>query len=350
MEFGDPQYRRRLCRQGDRMRRRDFIGALMLSSLAGRASAQHSTGMKRIAMAEPSLSTSEMKIGGDLSFTALLEELERLGFVEGHNLTFERYSAEGQRERYGEFARGIVTTHPDLIVSTGVPLTKEFKAATSTIPIVALTGDPIRFGLITSLAHPSGNVTGVSVDAGVDLWAKRLELLAEAVPKLRNVLFVSTQATWEDVGAKATREAAQRLGISLKNALVGIPVNEQAYRRTFDTIGRDRTDGLIFSAEVESYTYRLLLVQLVHQIGIPAIYFFREQTEAGGLMSYSADLKSARRIEAGQIAEILHGRNPSEMPYVQATRFELVINLKTAKELGVIIPPTLTARADEVIE
>jgi putative ABC transport system substrate-binding protein len=333
------------------MRRREFlIASVVLASGTRRASAQKSAPKKRIALVHPSTKIADMRIGGDTGFTIYLRELARLGFVEGENLIIERYSAEGHGERYGDLAREVVSTHPDLIEVTGTPIAKELKAATSTIPIDAVTGDPIRLGLISSLAHPGGNLTGVSLDAGTELWGKRFELLAEAVPRLRNVLFVGPQAALEGGGGKATREAAQRLGITLLNAPVASPINEQAYRSTFDNIRRDQADGLVFSADVESYAYRVLLVELVKQIGLPAIFVLREQAEAGGLMSYSADLESAIRIVAGQSAEILRGGNPAEMPYAQGTRFDLVINLKTARALSLEIPTTLLARANQVIE
>ena len=333
------------------MRRREFlIGSAMLASGTRRASAQQVTAKKRIAMVHPSTKIAEMRIGGDGGYTIYLQELQRLGYVEGQNLIIDRYSAEGQAERYGDLARDVVSTHPDLIVASGIPIAAKLKAATSTIPIAAITGDPIRFGLVSSLAHPGGNITGVSLDAGTELWGKRLEMLAEAIPKLRRAFFVGPQSALEGSGGKATREAAERLGIDLVNASVASPVNEQTYRRTFDTIRRDQADGLVFSADVESYPHRLLLVELAKQTGVPAIFILREQAVAGGMMSYSTDLKSAIRISAGQSAEILRGANPAEMPYVQGTRFELVINLKTARALGIEIPTTLLARADEVIE
>lgn len=147
------------------------------------------------------------------------------------------------------------------------------------------------------------------------------------------MFFVGSQGAWEGVGGKATREAAQTLGIALVNAVVLSPINELAYRRTFEAMKRDQADGLVFSNDVESYGHRTLLVELVQQIGLPAIYVFREQAEAGGLMSYSADLKSAIITSARQGVEILRGGNPAEMPYVLGARFELVINLKTAKAL-----------------
>jgi len=333
------------------MKRREFlISSAVLAFGTQRAPAQQSGTKKRVALVHFSTKVADMRIGGDTGFTIYLQELQRLGYVEGQNLIIDRYSAEGQRERYGELAGEIVSTHPDLIATSGTPLTLELKAATSTIPIVTVTGDPIRFGLISSLAHPGGNITGVSGDAGIELWGKRLELLAEAVPTLRNVLFVGPQAALEAVGGKAMREAAQKLGIALVNAPVATPINEQAYRRTFNAIRRDQADGLVFSDDVGNYAHRILLVELVKQIGLPAIYCFREQAEAGGLISYSTDLKSTVRTAARQTVEILRGGKPGEIPYVQATRLELVINLKTARALGLEIPATLLTRADEVIE
>jgi putative ABC transport system substrate-binding protein len=335
------------------MRRREFITALGGSVLcSATAFAQQVGPKKRLAIAHPSTKAADMRIDGaaDDGFTIFLQELQRLGYVEGQNLIIDRYSAEGQPERYGDLVREVVSAHPDLISVSGTALVARLKAATNTIPIAALTGDPIRFGLVTSLAHPGGNITGVSFDAGTELWGKRLEILAEAVPRLRRAAFVGPQAALDGQGGKATREAAGRLGIDLVNASVATPVNEQAYRQTFEAIGRDRPDGIVFAAGFESYPFRHLLVELVRQIGLPAIFVLREQAATGGLLSYATDVKSAIRASAGQVAEILRGGNPAEMPYIQGTRFELVINLKTAKALGLTIPPTLLARADEVIE
>ena len=198
--------------------------------------------------------------------------------------------------------------------------------------------------------HPGGNITGVSLDAGVEVWGKRLELLAEAVPKLSKVLFFSTQEGWNGPRGDATREAAQKLGISLVRATVNSPYDEAEYRRVFSSIQRDQVDGIVFSEDGEHYAYRFLLVKLVQQIGVPAIYTFRDQAEAGGFMSYSWDIKGALSRNAAQVAEILNGSNPGDMPYVQEVRFELVINLKTAKALGIEIPPGLVATANAVIE
>jgi putative ABC transport system substrate-binding protein len=304
-----------------------------------------------MASAVPAGRVENMKIGGDSASTVFFQELQRLGFVEGQNLIVERYSAEGKRERLADLAQEVVSTQPDLIFSSGTPLTRAFMAATTSIPIVAITGDPIRQGLVTNIAHPDRNVTGVSVDAGFELWGKRIELFAEVFPKARTVIYmVTTEAAWEGPGSRAAREAAKKLGISLVPTIVGSPVNEQTLRRTFETISPGQTDGITFAYESEFFAERFLIVDLVRKIGLPAIYGIREQAEACGLMAYSDDLNQAVRLSAQQTAGVLRGGKPADLPYLQASKFELVINLKTAKALGLEIPATILARADAVIE
>ena len=331
------------------MNRRDFLlAAAMLAPGMRPAMAQQSAAKKRVAGVTTSTKLENMR--SDPNFRTFFDELKRLGYVEGENLILDLYSAEGIAERYEALAREVVSTNPDLIYTTGTPLTLRFKAATSTIPVVTMTGDPIRFGIVTSLARPGGNITGVSVDAGVEVWGKRLELLAQAVTDLKRVAFLSTQGGWNGAGGRAVRDAAQALGISLISVLLTSPFNEAEYRRVLGSIQRDQVDGIMLSDENEHYAQRFVLVELIRQLRLPAIFFLREQAEAGGLMSYSWDLKSAIRRNAMQVAEILRGANPGEMPYFQESRFELVINLKTARELGLEIPDGLVAGAAAVIE
>ena len=185
------------------MRRREFLIASAVLAVRDTASlgaaGRH---QEARAMVHPSTMVADMRIGGDAGHTIYLQELQRLGYIEGQNLIIDRYSAEGQPEQYGDLAREVVSTHPDLIVVTGAPMAAKLKTATSTIPIAAITGDPIRFGLVSSLAHPGGNITGISLDAGTELWGKRLELLAEATPKLRRALFVGPKSALEVLEAK----------------------------------------------------------------------------------------------------------------------------------------------------
>ena len=280
------------------MKRREFLfAAAMLAPAIRQATAQQSTAKKRLAVIGFS-KVEDLRIGRDAYATVFFEELKRLGFVEGENLVVERY--QFRPDGVADIARQVVDSNPDVIVCYGAPMTGRLKALTSTIPIVAMTGDPLRFGLISSLARPGGNITGVSADAGVEVWAKRLELPSIAVPKLVNVLFVSTEGGWVGAGGLAVREAAQKLGISLVRATVKSPYDEAEYRRVFSSIQRDQLDGAILSDEGEHFTKKLLLVQLIGQIRLPAIYPARDQVEAGGLMAYVSDVNSAIRRQVAQ--------------------------------------------------
>jgi putative tryptophan/tyrosine transport system substrate-binding protein len=246
-------------------------------------------------------------------------------------------------------AREVVSSHPDLIFSIAGPLALLFKTATPTIPIVTITADPIAAGLVPSIAHPGGNITGVTVDAGLEILGKRIGLLVEATSKAANAGYLASRGGWERPSGAAAREAAKRAGISLTVELL-VTFNEGEYRRVLSTLKQDRVDAIIVSDEPEHITYLVPLVQLIAKSSIPAVYPYREFVEVGGLMSYSIDLVDAFRRLANLIDQILKGANPRDIPFYQATAFELAINVKTAKALGLDLPPTLIGRADEVIE
>jgi putative ABC transport system substrate-binding protein len=333
------------------MQRREFItlfgGTAATWPLAARA--QQSSRMKRIAIVSPANKIGDIGVNGFPFYRVFFEELSRLGYVEGQNLVVERYSGEGRTEHYADLAREVVNTHPDLILSETTRFALNFKAATTTIPIVATTADPIAGGLVSSLARPGGNITGVSVDAGLEVMGKRLALLLEATSKLSNARFLVSQLNWERALGAAVREASRRAGISL----AGEPMssfNEQEYQRVFNSMEHERVDGILVSDESEHFAYRRLLVELAAKTRIPAIYTYREHVELGGLMAYSFDLEELGRHAARQVAEVLKGANPGELPFYQQTKFVLIINLKTAKALGLEMPATLVGRADRVIE
>lgn len=331
------------------MRRREFIwtfGGAVAWPLAARA--QQLATKKRLAVIFYG-DVKNMRIGTDPNGSVFFEELDRLGYVEGANLIIDRW--EYQAARLDEIAREVITAKPDVIAAFGTPMTLRLKAATSTIPIVTITGDPIRLGLVSNLARPGGNITGVSVDAGIEVWAKRLELLSRTVPKLRNVVFVSSDGAWTGPGGQVVRDAAQKLGVSLLRAAVSSPYGEDEFRSAFSSLQRDQLDGLILSDEGQVHLpQKLLLVQLIRQVRLPAIYTYVLFVEAGGLMSYSSDIKSNIRRQAAQIVEIFRGANPGDIPYSQPVRFDLAVNLKAAKELGIEIPTDLVGTATTVIE
>jgi putative tryptophan/tyrosine transport system substrate-binding protein len=333
------------------MRRRDFIAALGTAAtwpLAARA--QQPAKMKRIAFVNSSGKVSAISVNGSPNYRAFFEELSRLGYVEGQNLGVERYSGEGRPERYAELARDVVNTHPDLILAVGGRLSLDFKMVTTTVPIVTMIVDPIALGLVASIARPGGNITGVAIAAGLEIIGKRMGLLVEAMPKLSTVGYLASRPFWEDPRGAAVREAAKQAGISLKAALMGSAFNEAEYQRVFRSMEQDRADALMVSDEAEHRTNRATIVELAAKARIAAIYSYRDFVEAGGLMAYSIDLAEIYRHLANLIDKILRGANPGDIPFYQPTKFELSINLKTAKALGLEMPAMLLGRADEVIE
>jgi putative ABC transport system substrate-binding protein len=333
------------------MRRREFIAALMIASAARHAVAQQPPKSKRIAVVSPALKVADMRADKNPAYRLFFEELNRVGYVEGQNLVVERYSAEGRREQHVELAHHVVGTQPDVILAFSGPLALVFKAATTEIPIVASTADPVALGLVPSLAHPGGNITGVSVDAGFQLYEKWIELLKDLVPKLSSVFFLASQPHWErPESSVVVREGAKHAGTSLIPILLGATINEAAYASAFKSMERDRADALLVSNEGEHFAYRATLVELVAKSRLPAMYPNRTFVDIGGLMSYANDFVELFRHIAIQIADILRGAKPQDIPFYQATKFVLIINMKTAKLQGIEVPPTLLARADEVIE
>jgi putative tryptophan/tyrosine transport system substrate-binding protein len=333
------------------MRRREFIAALgSVSALPLAARAQQPAKMKRVAMIHPATKPEDMRIGGDPHFTIILEEIKRLGYVEGVNLTVDRYSAEGRFDRFPEIAHEVVATRPDVIFALSNALTLALQSETRTIPIVAWMGDPIVLGIVSNLARPGGNVTGVSVIVGPDFGSKVLQLFVEAVGKLSNARMLGTPAAWEAPGFKAFREIAERMKIPLQLEPLRSPINEDEYTRAFDAMRRDHVDGVFIDPSPENYTHRHLLGRLAQQYRLPAHSHYADTVESGALMSYAWDLKADDRHIAAQIVEILNGGKPAEMPFFQEIHWELVINLKAAKELGLEIPAGLVAQADRVIE
>jgi len=240
---------------------------------------------------------------------------------------------------------------PDVILAFSASLAFAFKAATTVIPIVTSTGDPVAIGLIPSLAHPGGNITGVAADAGLQLYEKWIELLKELLPKLSSIFVLASKPHWEgNETSVAVRAGARRTGTSLIPILMGSTINEAAYESAFKSMEPDRADALLVSSEIEHFAYRAALVRLVAERRLPAMYPNRAFVDIGGLMTYAADPVAVMNRLAASTADILKGKQPQDIPFYQPTRFELVINLKTAKSQGIDVPQTLLVHADEVIE
>jgi ABC-type uncharacterized transport system substrate-binding protein len=224
------------------------------------------------------------------------------------------------------------------------------RAVTTAIPIITITSDPVLLGLAASLPRPGGNITGFTVDAGIEVVGKRLELLKDAVPGATRVAFLGTQQAWDGRWGRVMREAAERAGAASIAASVGDPIDEAEYRRAFAVMAKERVQMLVVSDHAEGFANRMLIVELAAQGRLPAIYAYREFVEAGGLMAYAFDNGDVRRRVASYIDRILRGAKPAELPFQQPTKFEFVINLKIAKALGLTIAPSLLARADQIIE
>jgi len=287
--------------------------------------------------------------GWGSAWRAFFRELRRLGYVEGEDLIIERYSAEGHHERYADLAREIVARNPDVIVTGTNPVVIAFKAATSTIPVVAFMLDPLHAGLVTSLSRPGGNLTGITLDAGIEIWGKRLQMLKEAIPSTTKAAFLGMREGWEGSSGQALREAGDRLGISLVFTLPqqGTP---SEIERAFAAMEQQRPDAVLVSGEGDLYAHRQLIAELAEKNRLPAICPYRDYVEAGGLMAYAVDLAELLRRMADDVHQILKGAKPGDIPIYQPTKFELLINLKTAKALALTLPPAVLARADEVIE
>jgi len=333
------------------MRRRDFIAGLMFAAVTGRAQAQQTGKVYRIASGHPIVPVADLNEASKGSFViaAIFEELIRLGYVEGRNLLIERYSGEGRADHYPDLARQIISRNPDLIIAINSFFVLDVKAATSTIPIVAAFGAPVELGIVTSLARPGGNITGVTVDVGGEQWAKRIQLLKEAVPQLTRLGILQTR-NFRERSSAVMRENALKNSVSIVDPPLEHPINEQEYLRVFAALAQEGVDGLLVADEPENIAYRRLIAELATKGRLPTIFLYRQYVEAGGLMSYGIDISDVGHRVADLADKILKGAKPADIPIFQPTHFELSINLKTAKTLGIELPPLLVARADNVIE
>ena len=285
--------------------------------------------------------------GGSEWVAAFVQRLHELGWNEGRTIAIEYRWAEGREERFAEIAAEFVRLKVDVIVTSGTPQVLAAKQATSVIPIVfATAGDPVGTGLVTSLARPGGNVTGLS-NQMTDLAGKRLELLREVVPNLRRLAIIANVANPAVVLEIAEAQAAARV--------LGLEVVIPEIRRAEDIAPafkalEGRAQALYVTADALVITNRARIHTLAMGVRLPTMYASRDYVEAGGLMSYGANYPDLWRHAADLVDKILRGAKPAEIPVEQPTKFDLVINLTTAKALGLDIPQTLLARADEVIE
>ena len=325
------------------MDRRAFICTVTLGLLAAplAAAAQQAGKVYRIGILETIPAAQNAA-----NLAALRKGLRDLGYVEGRNLIIEYRSADGRAERFPDLASELVRLKVDLIVTRGTPAARSAKNATGTIPVVMATmGDPRA--IVASFANPGGNITGVTTFS-TELTAKRFELLKELVPNLSRVALLHNMGNpaappeWEE-----TKTAARSLGLQAEL----LDVRSQGdLGRAFELAVRQRVDALVIGADGLTQMHQQTIVDLVARNRLPAAYPAREFVEAGGLIAYAVNYPDLYFRFASFVDKIFKGAKPGELPVEQPTKFELVINLKTAKALGLTIPPSLLQRADQVIE
>jgi putative tryptophan/tyrosine transport system substrate-binding protein len=276
--------------------------------------------------------------------------LRELGYTEGRTILIEWRWTEGKAERAPELAADLVRLQPDLILTSGPQPTAAGKAATATIPIVFIgVADPIRAQLVATFARPGGNITGLATLVPEGWVGKMIELLKEAVPQISRVavLINPTNAMHQQIVANELSGVAERLRLTLLTVEARAA---DALEGAFETAVRSRAGAIFVLGDPLNFVHRARIAELAAKHRLPAMYLFRESVEAGGLMAYGPSFHDLGRRAASYVDKILKGAKPADLPVEQPTKFELVINLKTAKALGLTIPPSLMGRADEVIQ
>ena len=278
------------------------------------------------------------------------QSLRDAGYQEGRDVVIEWRSTEGDYDRLPQLAAEIVQSKPDVILAVTTRGARAVKQATSSIPIVMMVGDPVESGLVASLAHPGGNVTGVSTMGTSDLWAKRLQLLKETIPRLTRVAVLwnpgNPLTPWQAKTMQDLKAAAPSLSLELSFVTVETPVE---IGQALTDVRRARAQALCVFADAQLSTYREALLRLGSETGLPAMYSERRFVDDGGLMSYGANRMDQWRRAAAYVDKILKGAKPGDLPIEQPTTFEFVINLKTAKAIGLAIPQSVLLQANDVI-
>jgi ABC-type uncharacterized transport system substrate-binding protein len=318
---------------------------LVVSALLGTAAAQSPKKVPRVGYLNPGSPSDPLS---QRRLEAFRQGLRELGYVEGQNIAIEFRWAEGQYDRYPALAADLVRSKVDVIVAMSGAATQAAQQATRTIPIVmSLVNDPVGSGLVASLARPGGNVTGLTI-MSPDLVGKQLELLKEVVPKVSRVALLRHPDN--PASAAQLREAeaaAPALGVRLQTLEAR---NPQEIDSAFAAMTRERAGALLIIPDAVFGNQRRQIAELAAKGRVPSMYWLTEYAEAGGLMGYGANSLDLKRRAATFVDKLLKGAKPADLPVEQPTKFELVINLRTAKAIGLTIPPSLLQRADQIID
>jgi putative ABC transport system substrate-binding protein len=325
------------------MDRRTFIsalaGGLVATPLAGRAQQGRPVRLGWLAI-EPLPERLEVFVQG----------LRDLGYVEHANLVLDERYGYGRAERLPELAADLVRLKPDALITIGTPASLAAQGATTTVPIVFIVGDPVRSKLVASLSHPGANLTGLTIIT-TELNGKRVELLKEAVPSINRIAVLTDVAAAASFGPTSWREIETAASSKAIQLIPALDVRDtEDLDAAFATAIKQRADGMLVGSSPVFGSWRKRIVALAAKTRLPVIYELRRFVEIGGLMSYGPDIDGIVRRAAIYVDKILKGTKPADLPVEQPAKVELVINLKTAKALGLTIPPSLRLRADEVIE
>ena len=322
------------------LQRREFITLLGGAAVASPFGALAQTRVWRIGFIT--------HVANDAAYASLFERLRELGYVEGQNIIVERRYAEGRAERFKEFAAEMVRLKADVVITSTTPAALALRNATTAIPIVIPTAiDPIGTGLVASLAHPGGNITGGAI-LSAELGAKRLELLKEVVPGLSRTAVLWNGANPANALAwRETEGAARALGVTLQSYDVrGL----QDFNIAFAKMAQQRPDAVSVLTDALITQYQKEIVDFAMNERLPSVFPSKDPIKLGGLLSYGPHYSEMMRRAASQVDKILRGARPADLPMEQPTTFELVINLNTARAVGVVVPPLMLSRADDVIE
>jgi putative ABC transport system substrate-binding protein len=330
--------------------RRSFLAgagaALFAAPDAVRAQAQRP---KRLAIMDPVRPIAEMRPDGHPRFIAFHNEMKRLGWREGANLVTEFWSGAGRSDR-DEFVRQVYASRPEVVIVTAYgQLTQQLLREATSIPTVVQGPDPLATGIVKSLSRPGGMITGFSTDGGIELVGKRLQLLVEGLPGVRRVAYYGPPYRWA-LEQSAVRSAAAQLGIALEPALFENGASEAEMQHAFMTMAAARPDAVLVTAAPENGARVKLIAELTLAARLPAIGYQREFPEAGLLMGYGPNYANIFRDCAGYVDRILRGTKPADLPVQQPREFEFLINLKTAREIGIELPANTLALVNEVIE
>ncbi|MBP1180482.1 ABC transporter substrate-binding protein [Methylobacterium sp. PvR107] len=283
------------------------------------------------------------------NFRAFFDELSKSGFEEGSSLIVGRFDGGGISENYKATAEEVVKWRPDIIMSISDRMTKLIKDATTSIPIVALTSDPVSYGLARSLAHPGGNVTGIMVNSSPEIFEKRIEFLREIVPDTRGVFQLTSRTLWESPLGSSVQAAVEKAGLQLIGPPVESPHREPQYSAAV-AAAAEKTKSALVTTAVENFNNMDLIIRLVNEHRIVAFYPMRDYVVRGGLIGHDIDLVDLNAHVGQQVSQILRGTDVGSIPFYQPLRLKISINLASANAAGISIPASILARADEVIE